>query len=192
MRPLNLLNHPGLAQQRRVFHRWWTSVAGVLVGCLLAWGGHLWQIEQTLWLQKANNALQKAWLARTQQTQEAARQQNRQRVQLAQAAHLQEIASHQQAWMAVHEHLQAMAEKGLRLSRLKSEAGHVTLHGEVSRFEAMAAARQSLSEQWAQDLTLKEVSAGPASQVSFVWETTWPALQSAPLAAGAAMGKTLP
>jgi len=192
MRPLNLLNHPGLAHQRRVFHRWWTSLAGLLVGSLLAWAGHQWQIAETLRLQEAHKALQSAWLAHTQQAQEAARQQTRQRVQMAQAVHLQGIASHQQAWVAVHEHLQVMAEKGLRLSRLKSEAGQVTLHGEVNRFEAMAEARQSLSERWGQELNLKEVSTGPASQVSFVWETTWPALHSAPLAAAADMGKPKP
>lgn len=192
MRPFNLLNHPGLAQQRRVFHRWWTSLAGLLVGSLLAWAGHQWQIAETLRLQKAHNALQLASLARSQQTQEAARQQKQQRVLLAQAAHLQQIASHQQAWMAVHEHLQAMAERGLRLSRLKSEAGHVALHGELNRFETMAAVQQSLSERWGQDLTLQEATTGPESQVSFVWETTWPALHSGPLAPAAVIGKTQP
>jgi hypothetical protein len=113
-------------------------------------------------------------------------------VQLAQAAHLQQIASHQRAWVAVHEHLQAMAEKGLRLSRLKFEAGHVALHGELNRFETMAAVQQSLSEHWGQDLTLKEATTGPASKVSFVWETTWPALHSGPLAPAATMGKSKP
>jgi hypothetical protein len=75
---------------------------------------------------------------------------------------------------------------------LKSEAGQVTLHGELKRYETMAAVQHSLSERWGQELTLKEATTGPASQVSFVWETTWPALHSGPLAPAATMGKTKP
>jgi hypothetical protein len=88
---------------------------------------------------------------------------------------------HQEAWMAVHERMQDMAKGGLSLSRLNADADHVAWHGEFSRFEAMAAARQSLSEQFGQDLALKDMSMGPASQVGFVWQTTWPALLGARL-----------
>jgi hypothetical protein len=183
MRALNLLNHPGLAKQRRLFHRCWSSLAGLLMGCFLAWCGHQWQIAETRRLQEAQSELQSARLARMQQTQEATQQQNRQRLQVEQAVHLQQIALHQQAWVAVHERLQEMAEGGLRLSRLQSDAGHVSLHGELKRFEAMAVARQSLSDQLGQAITLKDVTTGPASQVRFVWQTTWPALQSVPMAA---------
>jgi hypothetical protein len=192
MRPLNLLNHPGLAQQRRVFHRRWTSLSGVLVGGLLAWGVLEWQIQETQRLQESHSRLKSAWLERTQQNQAAVQQQNQQRLQLTQAAHLQDIVTHQQAWLAVHAHLLSMAEKGLRLSRLQSEAGHAVLHGEVNRFEAMAEARQGLAEQLGQEVSLKEMTTGPASPVSFVWETTWPALHMPPLAAAAMPGKTKP
>ena len=181
MRPFNLLNHPGLARRRRVFHRWWSSGAGVLVGCLLAWSGQQWQLAETLRLQLAQSQMQSEWLARTQQAKDVAQQQLRHRLQVEQAAHLQQIAMHQQAWMAVHERMQELAKGGLRLSRLQADADHVSWHGEFNRFEAMAAARQSLSEQLGQDVALKDMNTGPASQVGFVWKTTWPALLGARL-----------
>lgn len=180
MRSLNLLNYPSLAHERRVFHRWWSSLAGVLVGSLLAWGWQQWQMEETLRLQQAQNQLHVAWRAGTQQAQESARQQTLQRSQAEQAAHLQQIARHQQAWMALHDRLQAVAEvQGLRLSRLQSDAGQVELQGEMRRFEAMADARQSLSDQLGQAIALKNVTVGPASQVSFVWQAAWSDLHSA-------------
>jgi hypothetical protein len=181
MRPFNLLSHPGLAQQRRVFHRWWTSGAGVLVGCLLAWSWQQWQMAETQRLQLAHSHLQSEWLDQMQRAKDAAQQQLRQRMQMEQALHLQRIAMHQEAWMAVHERMQDMAKGGLSLSRLNADADHVAWHGEFSRFESMAAARQSLSEQLGQDLALKDMSMGPASQVGFVWQTTWPALLGARL-----------
>jgi hypothetical protein len=181
MRPFNLLSHPGLAQQRRVFHRWWTSGAGVLVGCLLAWSWQQWQMAETQRLQLAHSHLQSEWLAQMQQAKDTAQQQLRQRMQMEQALHLQRIAMHQEAWMAVHERMQDMAKGGLSLSRLNADADHVAWHGEFSRFESMAAARQSLSKQLGQDLALKDMSMGPASQVGFVWQTTWPALLGARL-----------
>jgi hypothetical protein len=193
MRPLNLLNHPGLAQQRRVFHRWWSSLAGLFTGCLLAWFGQEWQTAETLQLRQAESQLQSAWLARTQETQDATRQQTRQRLESEQAAHLQQIARHQQAWMLVHERLEELAEgQGLRLSRLSSDAGQLVLHGEANRFEVMAAAQQSLSDQLGHSVTLKNVTTGPASQVSFVWQTDWPVLHSAPLAASGVTSKAKP
>jgi hypothetical protein len=180
MRSLNLLNHPSQAHERRVFHRWWSSLAGVLVGSLLAWGWQQWQMAQTLRLQQAQHQLQVALRAGTQQAKETARQQTQQRWQTQQAAHLQQIAQHQQAWMAVHDQLQAVAEvQGLRLSRLQSDAGQMELQGEMRRFEAMADARQSLSDQLGQAITLKNVTVSPASQVSFVWQAAWSDLHSA-------------
>jgi hypothetical protein len=193
MRPLNLLNHPGLAHERRVFHRWWSSLAGVLVGCFLAWGGQQWQAAETLRLRHAEGQLQSEWAERTRGAKDATRQQTRQRLEAAQADHLKQIAQHQQAWVSVHERLQEMAEgQGLRLSRLNADANQVAMHGEFNRFEAMAAALQSLSDQLGYAVTLQNVTTGPASQVNFVWQTTWPALHSAPLAAAGVVGKAKP
>lgn len=193
MRPLNLLNHPGLAQQRRVFHRWWSSLAGIFTGCLLAWLGQQWQTAETLQLRQAESQLKSLWLARSQEAKDATQQQIQQRLEAEQSGHLQQIAKHQQAWTAVHEHLQELAEgQGLRLSRLSSDAGQLALHGEANRFEIMAAAQQSLSKQLGHSVTLKNVTTGPASQVGFVWQTDWPVLHSAPLAASGVTGKVKP
>jgi hypothetical protein len=193
MRTFNLLNHPSLAQQRRVFHRWWSSSAGVLMGCFLAWVGHQWQTSETLRLRQAESHLQSSWLARSQQTKDATQQQTRLRLQAEQATHLRQIEQHQQAWITVHDRLQDMAERqGLRLSRLSFEAGQMAVHGEFNRFETMASARESLSDQLGQAITLKNVTTGSASQVGFVWQTTWPSLQSVPLAAAGATGKAKP
>jgi hypothetical protein len=193
MRSFNLLSYPSLAHKRRVFHRWWSSLAGVLLGCLLAWGGQQWQSAETLRLRQAESQLQSSWLARKQETQDAKQQQTRERLQAEQAADLQKIEQHQQAWMAVHGRLQEMAdEQGLRLSRLSADAGHMDLHGEVNRFEVMAAARQSLSDQLGYSVRLKNVTTGSAGQVSFVWQTTWPTLDIAPLAAAGVTGRVKP
>lgn len=193
MRPFNLLNHPGLAHQRRVFHRWWSSLAGIFTGCFLAWLGQQWQTAETVLLRQVESQLQSAWLVRAQETKDAARQQTQQRLESEQVGQLQQIAGHQQAWMAVHERLQELAERqGLRLSRLSSDSGQMALHGEAQRFEVMAAAQQSLSDQWGQSVTLKNVTTGPSSQVSFVWQTDWPVLHSAPLAAPVVGGKAKP
>lgn len=192
MRTFNLLNHPGLAHERRVFHRCWSSLAGLLVGGLLAWGVQQWQTSQTLLLQRAQSRLQSEWLAGQQEAKEVALQQSRQHLQLAQAAHLQRIAMHQQAWMRVHERMQDMALGGLRLSRLQSDANHVAWHGEISRFDAMATARQSLSEQLGHEVALQEVTTGPAAQVNFVWQTAWPALLGARLTNADLMVKAKP
>lgn len=193
MRPFNLLNYPGQAQQRRVFHRWWSSLAGVLVGCFLAWGGLQWQSAETGRLRLAESQLQSVWLTRAQETKDATRQQTRQRLQAEQVGFLQQIAQHQQAWVSVHEHLQEMAEgQGLRLSRLSSDAGQLTLHGEANRFEVMATAQQSLSDQWGHSVKLKNVTSGPATHVSFIWDTTWPVLQSAPLGVSGETAKAKP
>jgi prephenate dehydratase len=146
-------------------------------------------MAETRRLQQVQSELQTARLARMQQIKDATQQQNQQRLHTAQTAHLQQIARHQHAWMAVHERLQDMAEGGLRLSRLHSDAGLVAMHGELNRFEAMALAQQSLSEHLGQAIALKEVSSGPASQVRFVWQTNWPALHSAQTVANSGKAK---
>lgn len=193
MRPFNLLSYPSAARQRRLFHRWWSSLAGVVMGCLLAWGGQQWQTEETRRLRQVESQLQSSWLALTQENQDAKRQQTRQRLQAEQAAHLLKIEQHQQTWMAVHGRLQDMAqEQGLRLSRLSADAGQMALHGAVHRFEVMAAARQSLSDQLGYSVSLQHVTTGPAAQVGFVWQTTWPTLAIAPLVAGLVTGHVKP
>lgn len=182
---MNLLSYPTLAQQRRVFHRWWSSLAGVWVGCVLAWLGQQWQHAATQRLVQEESQLAASWQDRQQQAKVAKQQDKLQRQQAEQIAHLQRLGQHQQAWRSLYERLQDMAAvQGLRLVRLQSEAGLLELHGEMDHFEAMAQARQSLAAQWGQTIRLQSVTVGPAKQVDFVWQTTWPALSSAPPVAG--------
>ena len=179
MRTLNLLNHPGLARQQRVFHRWWSSLAGLVVGIVLAW---VWQHGlsiETAQLHQEQSRLQEALRARQQQAQEAAREQTRQRWQTEQAGQLQQIAEHQQAWVNLHERLQEEAkDRGLRLVRLQSEAEKIELHGTMQGVDAVSEVRQSLSAQWPQPLSLTSMTVGLAGEVNFVWQTQWPHAQT--------------
>lgn len=178
-RSLNLLNHPGLARQQRVFHRWWSSLAGLVVGTLLAWGWQHGLATETAQLQQAQSRLQEALRARQQQAQEADRAQTRLRWQAEQAGQLQQIAEHQQAWVRLHESLQEEArERGLRLVRLQSEAEKIELHGAMQGVDAVTEVRQSLSAQWPQPLGLTSMTAGPAGEVNFVWQAQWPQAQA--------------
>lgn len=180
MRALNLLNHPGLARQQRVFHRWWSSLAGLLVGASLAWGWQHWQAIETAQLQLEEGRLRGALRARQQQAQEAALQQTRLRWQAEQARQLQQIAEHQQAWVHLHDSLQLEAkDRGLRLLRLQFEAEKIELHGTMKRVGAVSEVRQSLSAQWPQPLVLTSMTVGPADDVNFVWQSQWPHLQGA-------------
>lgn len=175
MRALNLLNHPGLVRQQRVFHRWWTGLAGLLVGTLLAWGWHQGQMIETAQLQVEQGRLQGALRAQQQQAQEDARQQTRLRWQAEQARQLQQIAEHQHTWVSLHDSLQQEAsDRGLRLMRLQSEAEKIELHGTMKRVDAVSEVQQSLSAQWPQALALNSMTVGPAGEVSFVWQTQWP------------------
>ena len=178
MRALNLLHHPSLAREQKVFHRWWTSAAGLLVGTSLAWGWQQWLVLETVRLQQAQNHWQEALRTRQQQTQQAANLQSQVRRQAEQAAQLKQITAHQQAWTSLHDSLLQEARlHSLRLVRLQSEAEHIELHGTMNRPEAMAQVRQSLSAQWPQPLVLKNMALGPAEEVNFVWQARWPQAQ---------------
>ena len=179
MRALNLLHHPGLARQQKVFHRWWSGLAGLLVGASLAWAWHHVQVIETAQLQLAQSRLQGALRAQQQQAQEAARQQTRLRGQAEQARQLQQIAEHQHTWVSLHESLQQEArERGLKLLRLHSDAEKIELHGTLQRADAVSEVRQSLSAQWPQARALTSMTAGPAGEVNVVWQTQWPQAQA--------------
>ena len=178
MRSLNLLNHPGLAHQQKVFHRVWSSLAGLVVGTLLAWGWQHGLAIETQRLQHEQTRWQQAVRARQQQAQAAAREQMRLSGQAEQAGQLQKIAEHQQVWVSLHESLQQEAQdRGLSLQRLQSDAEKIELHGTVQRIDAVSEVRQSLSAQWPQPLTLTSLTAGPAGELHVVWHAHWPHAQ---------------
>lgn len=77
MRPFNLLHYPSLAQQQIVFHRCWSSLAGLWVGSVMAWVGLHWQENQIATLTQQQALLQTDLQNRTRQGQEAAQLQGR-------------------------------------------------------------------------------------------------------------------
>lgn len=179
MRALNLLNHPSLARQQRTFHRWWSSLAGLVVGILLTWAWQQGLAIKTVQLRQEQIRLQEAVRARQQQAQQAAQEQTLQRLQTKQAAQLQQIAEHQQAWMRLYESLQQEAQdRGLRLVRLQSEAEKIELHGMMQRVDAASEVRQSLSAQWPRPLSLTSMTVESAGAVDFVWQAQWPGAQT--------------
>lgn len=178
MRPLNLLNYPGLARQQRVFHRWWTSLAGLVVGSLVAWGWQHGLVIETAQLQREQSRLQGALRASQLHAQEVAHEQTRMHWQTEQAGQLRQIAEHQQAWTSLYDSLQQEArDRGLRLVRLQTEAEKIELHGTMQGIGAVSEVRQSLSAQWPQPLVLTGMSVGPSGEVNFVLQTHWPNAQ---------------
>lgn len=178
MRALNLLNHPGQARQQRFLHRWWSSLAGLVVGILMAWGWQHGLAIETAKLQQAQSRLHEALRSRQHLIQEAARAQTRLRWQTEQADQMQQIGQHQQAWVRLHESLQEEARhRRLRLVRLHSAAEKIELHGTMQGMDAVSEVRQSLSAQWPQPLALTSMTVGPAGEVNFVWQAQWPHAQ---------------
>lgn len=182
MRALNLLHYPSQARQQKVFHRWWSSLAGLLLGGAMAWGWLQWQDLQTARLQQEKSLLQASLATRTQLSQEAARRQTQSRLETEQVAHLKQVAQHQQAWAALHDSLQTEARQGgLRLERLQAEVEKIEFHGTSLHVDAITHVQQRLSDQLDHPLALASITAAPHEGVSFVWQAVWPAVQGASL-----------
>lgn len=180
MRALNLLHYPSLVRQQKLFHHWWTSMAGVLLGGMLAWGWLQWQDIQTHNLQQTQSRLQASLTARKQQSKEAAVGQTQSRLQAAQLIQLAQIAQHQQAWLSLHDQLQTQARRhGVQLNRLQFEAEKIELHGTAAQVAAMTDAQQSLSAQLQHPLGLSSLTTGEHAGVDFVWQTHLPAVLGA-------------
>ena len=184
MRALNLLNYPSLARQQKVFHRWWSSWAGLLLGGAMAWGWLQWQDLQTARLQQEESLLQVSLATRTRLAKDAVRRQAQSRLQTEQMAHLKQVAKHQQAWADLHDSLQAEARhSGLRLERLQAEAEKIEFHGTSAHVDATTHAQQRLSEQMDRPLALASITTAPHEGVSFVWQAAWPSVHGAAVAA---------
>ena len=180
MRTLNLLHYPSLARQQKVFHRWWSSLAGLFLGSALAWGWLQWQDIQTLGLQQTQSLLQASLTTRMQQAKEAEHGQTQRRLQAAQLVQLRQIAQHQQAWASLHKILQMEARRsGLQLDRLQSDAERIELHGRTAQVAAMTDAQQWLTEQLDHPLGLVSITTGPHAGVDFVWQTHLPTVHGA-------------
>jgi hypothetical protein len=143
----NLLNYPALHQQRRRRHRITTSLAGLVVGALMAGASLFWMERslQGLRLQQAH--LQAQWGEASQQLkleqqQVAARESSRQQTQ-----HLRQVLEQHQAWTALHQALHSEAqEDSWRLVRLQLASGKLELSGWSRDFEALNASRHRLTD----------------------------------------------
>ena len=180
MRALNVLHYPSLARQQKIFHRWWSSLAGLLLGGAIAWGWLQWQALQTVRLQQEQSLLQASVATRTQLAKEAVRRQTQSRLQTEQMAHLKKVAQHQQAWATLHDSLQTEArQSGLRLERLQAEAEKIEFQGTSAHVAAITDAQQRLSDQLDHPLVLASITTAPPLGVSFVWQAVWPAVPGA-------------
>jgi hypothetical protein len=174
MRALNLLHYPSLAREQKLFHRSWSSLAGLLVGGCMAWGWAHWQENQTHVLRQEQSRLQAELQTRTRQGQAAEQGLVQTRLQAEQMLQLNQIAQEQQVWQSLHEGLQTEAQhSGLRLESLQAMAGKMVLQGSLPDVRAVTDVRQRLSEPLQQPLGLSRMTVGPKSQVNFDWEAPW-------------------
>jgi Tfp pilus assembly protein PilN len=192
MRAFNLLSYPAMASQRRKRHRLWTSLAGLVVGSVLAgWAAQRVQetadqSAQALRRLQAQLTAQQALWGEVQKNQLA--QQKRQ----LQSTHLAQIQRQDARWQALHQVLQQeMAPGSVQLMRLQLEAKHLELHGNASDVQRMDEVRHALSAHLAQHLpsamvlsslvVLPSTSIKVATQaktsaptLEFVWQGVWP------------------
>ena len=174
MRALNLLHYPSLAREQKVFHRSWSSLAGLLVGGFMAWGWAHWQENQTYVLRQELSRLQADLQNRTRQGQAAEQGLVQTRLQAEQMLQLNQIAQEQQVWQSLHEGLQTEAQhSGLRLESLQAMAGKMVLQGSLPDVRAVTDVRQRLSEPLQQPLGLSRMTVGPKGQVNFDWQAPW-------------------
>lgn len=193
MRPFNLLHYPSLAQQQIVFHRCWSSLAGLWVGSVMAWVGLHWQENQIATLTQQQALLQTDLQNRTRQGQEAAQLQGRLRWHQEQNIQLKKITQEQQQWQSLHESLQTEAlQSGLRLERMQAIDGKLELQGTLPDVRDMVNAQQKLSDKLPHPLRLSSMTVGPKNQVNFVWQTRWSASPTSPLLSGASVPKVRP
>jgi hypothetical protein len=144
----NLLNYPALHQERRRRHRIITSLAGLMMGALMAAASLFWMERSIQGLRLQQAQLQAQWgkarlELKLEQQQVAVRESSRQ-----QAQHLRQVSQQHQAWAVLNEALlRETQETSWRLARLQLEPGKLELSGWSRDFEALSAARHKLMAQ---------------------------------------------
>ena len=200
--PWNLLNYPALRQRRRRRHQVITSLAGWVIGSLMAWAT-VHGLEGSLKRWRMQHAqFQAQWIERSQQLRQEqqrvmALERNRQEAQ-----YLSLITRQHQAWTALNEVLRSEAAgTSWRLSRLQLESGKLELNGWSRDFDSLGDTRQKLMGNLQGHLPQPDVAGYPplelvrqtsvttrgghdnerveeAIGVEFVWVSSWPALKS--------------
>lgn len=180
----NLLNHPVQARQRRLRWRVASSLAGVLIGLLLAGMAlHGLRLDRDALAAEharlqAHSDQRRAQAGEHKLRQEALATAQGQHVLLARVQH------HQQAWVRLHRAvLQEASQGGWALERLQVDGERLELQGRMPEAQDLAAAQARLSEALQSPLTLVSLAAVPAdpndsphSGPVFVWQGPWPAL----------------
>ena len=141
----NLLNYPALHQKRRRRHRIITSLAGLVVGALMAGASLFWMERSLQGLRSQQAHLEAQWNEASQrlkleQQQAAGRESSQQ-----QAQHLRQVLQQHQAWTSLNQALHSEAqEDSWRLVRLQLAPGKLELSGWSRDFDALNASRHRL------------------------------------------------
>lgn len=198
MMTFNLLQYPALASRRRRFHSRWTSLSGLLVGSLMAFGLISEVQEKRLKLDQESALLESS--LRQVQNQRAADKvrQTQQNTWLQQDARVKTLSAQQRRWEALHQALlQEAGPNSVQLLRLQLDAQTLELHGQAKDVQRMAQARARLSKPLSEPpmdtawMLTSMVNApeleGVATRapLEFVWQAAWPQMGSEAMATAA-------
>ena len=190
---MNLLNYPALDRQRRWRHRWWTTLAGCLVGALTAWAGVQWLEAQGVQLQQEQQRLNALLGSQKQAMQSLQKQQALHGNWQQQAQHLQRVADQHAAWEVLYRGLHREAAQGaFQLVSLQLSEDRLALHGRAKNLQDMNLARERLSQAlgWVLQLSSaqfttdtdkpgsSQVRATAGETLEFVWQSDWPTLRN--------------
>ncbi len=198
MMPFNLLQYPALASQRRRFHSRWTSLSGLLVGSLMAFGLISGVQEKRLQWEQESALLQSS--LRQVQNQRAAdkARQVQQNTWQQQDARVKALSAQQRRWEALHQALlQEAGPDSVQLLRLQLDAQTLELHGQAKDVQRMAQARVRLSKPLSEPpmdtawmlismVNAPELEGGVTrAPLEFVWQAAWPQMGSQAMATAA-------
>lgn len=198
MMPFNLLQYPALASQRRRFHSRWTSLSGLFVGSLMAFGLISGVQEKRLQWEQEGALLQSS--LRQVQNQRAAdkARQVQQNTWQQQDARVKALSAQQRRWEALHQALlQEAGPDSVQLLRLQLDAQTLELHGQAKDVKRMAQARARLSKPLSEPqmdaawMLISMVNAPELEGVAirapleFVWQAAWPQMGSEAMTSGA-------
>lgn len=180
----NLLQYPMQARQRRLRWRVLSSLAGLLMGLLLAgMAWHVLRLDRDA-LQAEHDRLQAHSVQRRAQAGDEKARQEALATAQAQLALLTRVQQHQQAWGRLYQAvLQEAGKGGWALERLQVDGDRLELQGRIREPQGLAAAQARMSEALQMPLTLSSLVTSPThlndqhtGDQAFVWQGPWPEL----------------